>query len=301
MRVSRPGELRFLDPAIIARLGSLELRARTIVEGFISGLHRSPLKGFSVEFAEYRQYFPGDDLSTIDWKVFARIDRHMVKKFEEETNLKGYLLLDVSRSMAYGSGGLTKLEYGSTLAACLGYLMQKQRDAAGLATFDDRIQAMVAPGTRPGHLSAVLHALNAVTPGARTNTGSALNQLADAVRKRGLVVLISDLFDEPARVVRGLKHLRFRGSDVLVFHLLDHAELTFPFDRPARFRDMEDGAEVLISPADVKQGYLASIDELIAGYRRELGAAGIDYQLVDTSQPLDESLLAYLATRSRRQ
>ena len=301
MRVSRPGELRFLDPAIIARLGSLELRARTIVEGFISGLHRSPLKGFSVEFAEYRQYFPGDDLSTIDWKVFARTDRHMVKKFEEETNLKGYLLLDVSRSMAYGSGGLTKLEYGSTLAACLAYLMQKQRDAAGLATFDDRIQAMVAPGTRPGHLSAVLHALNAVTPRARTNTGSALNQLADAVRKRGLVVLISDLFDEPARVVRGLKHLRFRGSDVLVFHLLDHAELTFPFDRPARFRDMEDGAEVLISPADVKQGYLASIDELIAGYRRELGAAGIDYQLVDTSQPLDESLLAYLATRSRRQ
>ncbi len=301
MRVSRPGELRFLDPAIIARLGSLELRARTIVEGFISGLHRSPLKGFSVEFAEYRQYFPGDDLSTIDWKVFARTDRHMVKKFEEETNLKGYLLLDVSRSMAYGSGGLTKLEYGSTLAACLAYLMQKQRDAAGLATFDDRIQAMVAPGTRPGHLSAVLHTLNAVTPGVRTNTGSALNQLADAVRKRGLVVLISDLFDEPAQVVRGLKHLRFRGSDVLVFHLLDHAELTFPFDRPARFRDMEDGAEVLVSPADVKQGYLASIDELIAGYRRELGAAGIDYQLVDTSHPLDESLLAYLATRSRRQ
>jgi uncharacterized protein (DUF58 family) len=301
MRVSRPGELRFLDPAIIARLGSLELRARTIVEGFISGLHRSPLKGFSVEFAEYRQYFPGDDLSTIDWKVFARTDRHVVKKFEEETNLKGYLLLDVSRSMAYGSGGLTKLEYGSTLAACLAYLMQKQRDAAGLATFDDRIQSMVAPGTRPGHLTAVLHALDAVRPGAATDTGSALNQLAEAVRKRGLVVLISDLFDEPARVVRGLKHLRFRGSDVLVFHLLDHAELTFPFERPARFRDMEDGVEVLVSPADIRQGYLASINELVDGYRRELGAAGIDYQLVDTSQPLDESLLAYLATRSRRQ
>jgi uncharacterized protein (DUF58 family) len=301
MRVSRPGELRFLDPAVIARLGSLELRARTIVEGFISGLHRSPLKGFSVEFAEYRQYFRGDDLSTIDWKVFARTDRHVVKKFEEETNLKGYLMLDVSRSMAYGSGDLTKLEYGSTLAACLAYLMQKQHDAAGLATFDDRIQSMVSPGTRPGHLSAVLHTLNAVTPGAATNAGSALNQLADAVRKRGLVVLISDLFDEPARVVRGLKHLRFRGSDVLVFHLLDHAELTFPFERPARFRDMEDGAEVLVSPAEIRQGYLASINELVAGYRRELGAAGIDYQLVDTSQPLDESLLAYLAARGRRQ
>jgi uncharacterized protein (DUF58 family) len=210
MRVSRPGELRFLDPAVIARLASLELRARMIVEGFISGLHRSPLKGFSVEFAEYRQYFPGDDLSTIDWKVFARTDRHVVKKFEEETNLKGYLLVDVSRSMAYGSGALTKLEYASTLAACLAYLMHKQRDAAGLATFDDRIRTVVAPGTRPGHLNAVMHALNKVTAGTATNAGLALNQLADAVRKRGLVVLISDLFDEPERVVSGLKHLRFR-------------------------------------------------------------------------------------------
>jgi uncharacterized protein (DUF58 family) len=300
MRVSRPGELRFLDPAVIARLASLELRARTIVEGFISGLHRSPLKGFSVEFAEYRQYFPGDDLSTIDWKVFARTDRHVVKKFEEETNLKGYLLVDVSGSMAYGSGPMTKLEYASTLAACLAYLMQKQRDAAGLATFDDRIRAVVAPGTRPGHLNAVMHALNSITAGTATNAGLALNQLADAVRKRGLVVLISDLFDEPERVVRGLKHLRFRGSDVLVFHLLDHAELTFPFESPARFRDMEDGAEVLISPPEIRQGYLASINGLVETYRRELGAAGIDYRLVDTSQPLDESLLEYLATRSRR-
>ena len=300
MRVSRPGELRFLDPAIIARLASLELRARTIVEGFISGLHRSPLKGFSVEFAEYRQYFPGDDLSTIDWKVFARTDRHVVKKFEEETNLKGYLLLDVSRSMSYGSGPLTKLEYGSTLAACLAYLMQKQHDAAGLATFDDRIRTVVPPGTRPGHLNAIMHALNSMRPGAATDAALSLNQLADAVRKRGLVVVMSDLFDDPERVVRGLKHLRFRGSDVLVFHLLDHAELTFPFESPARFRDMEDGAEVLISPDDIRQGYLASINQLIATYRRELGAAGIDYRLVDTSQPLDEALLEYLATRSRR-
>jgi uncharacterized protein (DUF58 family) len=279
MRVSRPGELRFLDPAVIARLASLELRARTIVEGFISGLHRSPLKGFSVEFAEYRQYFPGDDLSTIDWKVFARTDRHVVKKFEEETNLKGYLLLDVSRSMAYGSGPLTKLEYGSTLAACLAYLMQKQRDAAGLATFDERIRTVIAPGTRPGHLNAVVHALTAVTVGSATDAGLALN---------------------PDRIVRGLKHLRFRGSDVLVFHLLDHAELTFPFESPARFRDMEDGLEVLISPAEIRQGYLASINGLVDTYRRELRAAGIDYRLVDTSQPLDESLLEYLATRSRR-
>lgn len=300
MRVSRPGELRFLDPAVIARLASLELRARTIVEGFISGLHRSPLKGFSVEFAEYRQYFPGDDLSTIDWKVFARTDRHVVKKFEEETNLKGYLLVDVSRSMAYGSGPLTKLEYASTLAACLAYLMQKQRDAAGLATFDERIRTVVAPGTRPGHLNALMHALSSVTVGTATNAGLALNQLAETVRKRGLVVLISDLFDDPARVVKGLKHLRHRGCDVLVFHVLDNAELTFPFDRPVRFKDLEDASELLTHPARVRDAYLAAVTEFIATYRRELGAAGIDYQVLDTSQPLDQALLTYLATRGKR-
>src|SRR4026207_1115802 len=160
MRVSRPGELRFLDPAIIARLGTLERRAKTVVGGFLSGLHRSPLRGFSVEFAEYRQYFPGDELSTIDWKVYARTDRYVVKKFEEETNLKGYLRRAVSGSMAYGSGSLTKLEYGSVLAASLAYLMQQQRDAAGLVAFDDTIRTFIPPGLRPGHLNAILHALD---------------------------------------------------------------------------------------------------------------------------------------------
>ena len=300
MRVSRPGELRFLDPAVVMRLGTLELRARTIVEGFLSGLHRSPRKGFSVEFAEYRQYFPGDDLSTIDWKVFARTDRHVVKKFEEETNLKGYLLLDVSASMSYGAGPLTKIDYARTLAASLAYLMQKQRDAAGLVTFDDRIRQLVPPGTRAGHLSAVLHALDAIEPGLTTNAERPLAQLADAMTTRGLIVFISDLLDEPERVIKGLKHLRHRGSDVLVFHVLDKDELTFPFERPVRFRDLEDATEVLASPRDVRAGYLASLDGMMTGYRRALVAAGIDYQLVDTSRPLDESLLAYLSARSRR-
>lgn len=301
MRVSRPGELRFLDPGVIARLGTLELRARTIVEGFLSGLHRSPLKGFSVEFAEYRQYFPGDELSTIDWKVYARSDKYFVKKFEEETNLAGYLLLDVSGSMGYGSGPLNKLEYGSCLAASLGYLMRKQRDAAGLMTFDDRIRTLLPPGLRPGHLSQLLHVLDAQRPGTRTQTGPPLHQLADAISKRGLVVLISDLLDEPASVIEGLKHLKFRGNEVLVFQVLDRDELTFPFDRSLRFRDLEDGAEVLTSPVQVREGYLAAITGLVEGYRRELGSQGIDYQLLDTSQPLDEALLAYLATRARRQ
>jgi uncharacterized protein (DUF58 family) len=300
MRVSRPGELRFLDPAVIARLGTLELRARTIVEGFLSGLHRSPLRGFSVEFAEYRQYFPGDELSTIDWKVYARTDRHVVKKFEEETNLKGYLLLDVSGSMAYGSGTLSKLEYGSVLAASLAYLMQQQRDAAGLVTFDATIRTFIPPGLRPGHLSAILHALDTQQAERRTDSAPPMNQLADAMTKRGLVVLISDLLDDPARVVKGLKHFRYRGCDVLVFHVLDHAELTFPFERPVRFKDLEDDTELLTNPARVRDQYLAAVDDFIAVYRRDFGAAGIDYQVLDTSQPLDHALLTYLSTRGRR-
>jgi uncharacterized protein (DUF58 family) len=300
MRVSRPRELRFLDPAVIGQLGTLELRARTIVEGFLSGLHRSPLKGFSVEFAEYRQYFPGDELSTIDWKVYARTDRHVVKKFEEETNLKGYLLLDVSGSMAYGSGALTKLEYGSVLAGSLAYLMQQQRDAAGLVTFDAEVRTFIPPGLRPGHLSAILHALDRQQAERRTDSAPPMNTLAEALTRRGLVVLISDLLDEPARVVKGLKHFRYRGCDVLVFHVLDHAELTFPFDRPTRFKDLEDSSELLANPARVRDQYLANVTAFVETYRRELGAAGIDYQVLDTSQPLDQALLTYLATRSRR-
>jgi uncharacterized protein (DUF58 family) len=297
---SRAGGLRFLDPAVIARLGTLELRARTIVEGFLSGLHRSPMKGFSVEFAEYRQYMPGDDLSTIDWKVFGRTDRFVVRKHEEETNLKGFLILDVSASMSYGSGDLSKIEYASTLTASLAYLMQKQRDAAGLVTFDDRIRQLLPPATRPGHLNALLHALTQAAPGAATDTRRPLAQVADAMTSRGLVVVLSDLLDDPAHVIAGLRLLRARGSDVLVFHVLDRDELTFPFDRPMRFRDLEDGAEILATPRDVREGYLRAIGDLIALYRRELPAAGVDYQQVTTSEPFDRSLLAYLAARGRR-
>jgi uncharacterized protein (DUF58 family) len=299
--VQRPAEQRFLDPAVVARIATLELRARTIVEGFLSGLHRSPLKGFSVEFAEYRQYLPGDDLSTIDWKVYARSDRYYVKKYEEETNLRAHLLLDVSRSMTYGSGAMTKREYGSCLAASLAYLMNRQRDAAGLVTFDEQILGWLPPSIRPGHLRALLVTLDHLPPGARTNAGRPLHQLADALAKRGMVVLISDLLDEPARVIDGLKHFRFRGNDVLVFHVLDRAELTFPFDRAVTFRDLETGEEVMASPTDVREEYLAGIQGLIETYRRELCSVGIDYHLVDTSEPLDRALLSYLAVRGRRQ
>jgi uncharacterized protein (DUF58 family) len=292
-------ERQFLDPAVVARLGNLELKARTVVEGFLSGLHRSPFKGFSVEFAEYRQYIPGDDLSTIDWKVYARSDRHYVKKFEEETNLNCHVMLDISGSMAYGSRGITKYEYGQCLAASLAYLMNRQRDAAGLAAFDERIVTMLPASARPGHLNAILVTLDRLELGAETNVSKPLHQLADSLSKRGMVVLISDLLDDPERVIRGLKHFRFRGTDVIVFHLLDPDELAFPFERATRFEDMETRDEVLAVPVVVRDHYLKAIGSLIERYKRELGAAGIDYQLLTTDQPLELALLAYLSTRGR--
>jgi uncharacterized protein (DUF58 family) len=294
------GPRGFLEPSVVARIGSMELKARTIVEGFLHGLHRSPNKGFSVEFAEYRQYMPGDDLTTIDWKVFARSDRHFVKKFEEETNLQCHLLLDVSRSMGYASRGVSKMAYGSFLAAALGYLVSRQRDAVGLMTFDEQIVDRLPASSRPGHLRSVLLALERATIGHKSNVSKPLHQLAEALTKRGLVVVISDLLDDPTTVVRGLRHVRFRGMDVIVFHVLDHDELTFPFDRPMRFRDSESAEEVLTVPSAVRDDYLRRMQALVDGYARELRSSGIDYCLVDTSQPLDFALATYLSTRSRR-
>ena len=293
-------ERQFLDPAVVARLGTLELKARAVVEGFLSGLHRSPFKGFSVEFAEYRQYMPGDDLSTVDWKVFARSDRHYIKKFEEETNLECHLLLDISASMSYGSGGLTKHEYSQCLAAALGYLMNRQRDRVGLTSFDERIVNMLPASARPGHLHALLLTLDRLQLGRETNVSKPLHQLADALSKRGMVVLISDLLDDPARVIRGLKHFRFRGTDVIVFHILDPHEVDFPFERPTRFQDLETGQEIMAVPARVRRHYLEAIGGLIDEYKRELGACGIDYHLLRTDRPLELALMAYLSTRARR-
>jgi uncharacterized protein (DUF58 family) len=292
-------ERPFLDPAVIARLGTLELRARTIVEGFLSGLHRSPFKGFSVDFAEYRQYMPGDDLSTIDWRVYARSDRYYIKKFEEETNLDCHVILDVSGSMGYGSHGISKFEYGQCLAASMAYLMNRQRDASGLTAFDDRIVAMLPPSARSGQLHAMLVTLDRLTVGKETDLSKPLHQIADALGRRGLVVLISDLLDEPARVIESLKRFRFRGTDVIVFHILDPDELSFPFERATRFEDIESGTEVLAVPLLVREHYLREINGLVDRYKRELGAAGIDYHLVPTDQPLEMSLLSYLAARGR--
>jgi len=293
------GEARYLDPAIIARLGTIDLKARTIVEGFLTGLHRSPYKGFSVEFAEYRQYLPGDDLATLDWKVYARSDRHFVKKYEEETNLTCHLLLDVSASMGYGSGPITKLQYGSYLTGALAYLMHRQRDSFGLIAFDDSIAALLPASARSGHLRTVLLALERLEIGTRTDVAKPLHDLAAAVRKRGMVVLVSDLLDDPAKVLDGLKHFRYRGTDVIVFHILDPYELKFPFEQAARFRDMETQEEVMAVPGSVRAGYLERMQGRIEFYRRELGLVGIDYCQLETSQPLELGLMSYLMTRRR--
>jgi uncharacterized protein (DUF58 family) len=279
----------------------MELKARTVVEGFLSGLHRSPYKGFSVEFAEYRQYLPGDDLSTLDWKVYARTDRHYVKKFEEETNLECHLLLDVSGSMAYrGAAPMSKIEYGSVLAAALAFLMNRQRDATGLIAFDERIVFRLPAGARPGHLHSLLLALERMDVGKKSDVGRPLHQLAEALMKRSLVVVISDLLDDPEPIVRGLRHLKFRGTDVIVFQVLDPNELTFPFKGSSRFRDLESSEEVVTEPTKIRTGYLRELAGLTLHYDRALRGAGIDYVQLDTSQPLDFALLAYLDARSRR-
>ncbi len=294
-------ELRFLDPVVIARLGTMELKARTVVEGFLSGLHRSPYKGFSVEFAEYRQYLHGDDLSTLDWKVYARSDRHYVKQYQEETNVECHLLLDVSASMGYrGAAPMSKLEYGAVLAGSLAFLMNRQRDAAGLIAFDEKISLRLPASARRGHLHSILVALEGLRAGRRSDVPRPLKQLAEALVRRSLVVLISDLLDDPEPIIKGLQHLRSRGNDVIVFQLLDPNELTFPFHGSSRFKDVESADEVTAEPESVRSAYLEALESLRARYDRDLRGAGIDYRSIDTSKPLDFALLGYLSARARR-
>src|SRR6185295_2114444 len=226
------------------------------------------------EFAEYRQYFPGDDLATIDWKVYARSDRYYVKKFEEETNLDCHILIDASGSMTYGSGPMTKFEYAACVAASLAYLINRQRDAVGLTAFDEKIVEMMPASSRAGHLRALLVTLERLKPAHETNVSKPMHQLAESLVKRGMVVLISDLFDDPEAVIRGLKHFQFRGNDVIVFHVLDPDEINFPFERATRFEDLETNEEIMAVPVAVRDHYLREIGALIDRYKRELGAAG---------------------------
>jgi len=293
------GPSEYLRPETVSRLANMELRARLIVEGFIAGLHRSPYHGFSVEFAEYRQYNDGESTRNIDWKIYAKTDRYYLKVFEDETNLRGTLLLDRSGSMDFASGPVTKLRYASILCAALGYLMIKQRDAAGLAVFDERIRQIVPHRSVRRHLFRILEVLENVTPGAKTGISPALNEMAERVRRRGLVVLASDLIDDPDEVIRGLKHFRHRGHEIVVFHVLDPAELSLDYSGEVTFVDRETGDKLRTRPWFVRRDYARSVREWTGELRRRCAENAVDYNLVTTDRPFDEALISYLSKRAR--
>jgi uncharacterized protein (DUF58 family) len=290
---------RFLDPTVVSKLATMELRARLVVEGFVTGLHRSPYKGFSVEFAEHRQYMPGDPLKHIDWKVYGKTDRFYVKEYEEETNLRGYLLLDASASMAYTSGGVSKLEYARYLAAALTYLMLKQQDSAGLLVFDEAIRSFLPPRSSPQQLHRLLAALDSAEPSAATDIGLVIHDLARRMRRRGLVILISDLLDDPSAILPGLKHFRHMRHEVVVFHVLDPRESDFGFDTDATFRDMETGDLMTTEPFSIGGDYREAVEDWKAHLRRECAESRIDYVPVLTSTPYDRALFSYLEKRKR--
>jgi uncharacterized protein (DUF58 family) len=294
-----PESTRFLDPEALTRIASLELIARTVVEGFISGLHRSPHLGFSVNFAEYSLYRPGDDIRKIDWKVYARTDRFFIKEFEGETNTGVHVILDSSRSMAYGSRKITKLEYGQYLAASLAYFAFKQRDAIGFMSYDEDVIEYIPARGSIGHLNTVLHAIERVQPGEKTNFVKPLISVAERLRRRGIVIVISDLYDEPGNVTNGLRHLVYKGNDVIVFQILDPAELQFDFPDPAQFVDMETRAEMHVIPDYVRQEYRSLLRNQIAFYEKECTKDRMDFSLINISQPLDGALFAYLVRREQ--
>lgn len=290
---------RYLDPAIIARLDNMSLRARLVVEGFIIGLHRSPYHGFSIEFAEHRPYMAGDEIRHIDWKLYGKTDRFYIKQFEEETNLKSYILLDKSGSMGYKSGVVSKLEYGSYLAAALGYLMLKQQDAVSLSLFDTGVTTYLPPSARKSHLNLVLNALEKTTPGAETEIAPLLHELAEKIKKRGLIILISDLLDDPASIINALKHFRHKRHEVIVFQILDPQEIGFGFERQTKFVDMENRDSLLTEPWQIRQAYRQTLAMFIEEYKTQCRAQNVDFFLLTTDRSLDVGLTEYLNKRAR--
>ena len=287
----------YLNPQIVSQLNNLSLRARLVVEGFIAGLHRSPYHGFSVEFAEHRAYGPGDEIRHVDWKLFGKTDRYYVKQFEEETNLKCYLLVDQSRSMTFDSHGVSKLIYAQTLAASLSYLMLKQQDAIGLALFDSKLRHYLPPRAKPSHLNTVLSQMAKIKPGPETVIAPVLHQLAETIVKRGLIILISDLLDDPEEVLLGLRHFRHKNHEVVVFHLLDPEELDFTYSRRTRFRDLESGEVITAEPWHIRKEYQRYIKEFVEHYRTQCRKQNIDYLQITTNHSLDRALSEYLIKR----
>ncbi|MCA9230544.1 MAG: DUF58 domain-containing protein [Planctomycetales bacterium] len=292
-----PDSKRFLHPEAIRRIGRLELRARHIVEGLLSGMHRSPYFGQSVEFLQHRQYAPGDDLRHVDWKVWAKQDRLYVKQFEEDTNMRCTLLVDVSASMQYGSGPLNKYEYAATVATSLAYLLLKQHDSVGCIAFDQIIRARTPLQSSQRHLKAIIKTLDASEPQNKTDAGAILREIVEVSPRRGMMVLISDLLGDVESVLRGLRLLRQRGHDVLVIHVMDDDELDFPFEGPTRFEGMEIPDHMTCNPRALRDGYLDALGRFLATLRRGCARDAVDYALVRTSEPLDAALAAFLSRR----
>lgn len=292
---------RFLDPRTLASLQGLDIAARMAVEGFVAGLHKSPYHGVSVEFAEHREYVPGDDIRHVDWKVWSKTDKLYLKQFEQETNLIAYLLLDTSESMGYASDdNVSKLQYAQFVAAAISYLVLQQQDSVGLATFDSRVERYLRPSGQPSHLKDLLQTMSAVPAGEKTDLGAIFHDLAERFKKRGLIVLMSDLFDEPERLLAGLRHFRHRRHDVIVFHILDPAELSFPFRQTTLFKGLEGLGDLIADPASLRRAYQAEIDAFCTAVRKSCRAINIDYLLLRTDQSLEAALTAFLANRSAR-
>lgn len=290
----------YLDPRVVMRLANMELRARLVVEGFITGLHRSPYHGFSVEFAEHRQYMPGDAIRFIDWKILGRTDRYYIKQYEEETNLRSTIVLDTSLSMGYASEGrVSKLEYGASLAAALSYLMIRQQDAVGLACFDDELRSFLPPHATRAYLRQLLVSLQNARPSGKTGAARALHQAADRMKRRGLVIIISDLLDEPSGVIGALKHFRHKKNEVIVMQVLDPMERSFAFGTDAVFRDVETAERVTTLPWQIQASYRGAMAQFLETYKRECREHAIDYVMLDTSTPFDVALTEYLARRER--
>lgn len=293
-----PDSKRFLHPEAIRRISRLELRARHIVEGLQTGMHRSPYFGQSVEFLQHRQYVPGDDLRHVDWKVWAKQDRLYIKQFEEETNMHCTLLVDVSASMQYGNGPLNKYEYASTVATSLAYLLLKQHDSVACIAFDDHIRARSPLSSSQKHLHAIVRTLDANQPDQKTDAGAVLSEIAESSPRRGMMIVVSDLLGDVESTLRGMRLLRQRGHDVLVLHIMDDDELDFPFDGPTRFEGLELPDHLNCNPRALREGYLASLDRFLADLRHGCAKNEVDYALIRTSDPLDAALAAFLCHRT---
>ncbi len=289
-----------LQPDVISRIENLELRAKLVVEGFIAGLHRSPYHGFSVEFAEHRQYMPGDDIKHVDWKVFGRTDRYYIKQYEEETNLKTYLIVDASRSMAFRTEQHpTKYEYATSVAAALAYLMVRQRDAVGLGIFDENIRSYLPPRSKQSYLKMLFKTLVETQPLNKTGTGVSLHRMAERIKRRGLVIIFSDLFDDPEQVLGALKHFRHNRNEVIVMQVLDPSERSFAFGRDAVFKDMETEEKMTTQPYHIQKAYQDEMRRFLDRYKRECREQAVDYVLLDTATPFDVALFQYLNKRKR--